>query len=178
MKRAGRPVDPEIREAIVAYLALYEVLVRSVKCELLGPAGDVYSVVAKEPVALRASPGAKPIDRRLVRRFFVICNGVVPHAHYPADWHERAVKDDGAANVALYHHLGARQFNNQYIDEEMRQQPLPTPAERVANVLRDARGFTYRVSAHLFPRGSAIPRMVWRLFPAPYARQPRPSRDK
>ena len=170
MKRAGRPVSPDVREAIVAYLALYEIPARSVKCELLGPAGDVYSVVAKEPVAVRASPGDKPIDRRLVRKFFVICNGTVPLAHYPADWHERAVRDDGVANVVLYHHLGHNQFEGRYVDDEMRRQPPPTPAERVANVLRGARGLTYRAAVRLFPRGSAVPRMIHQWFPAPHAK--------
>ena len=169
MKRAGRPVNPEIREAIVAYLAEYEIHVRSVKTELLGPAGDVYAVVAKEPVPMRASPGAKPVDRRLVRRFFVVCNGTAPRAHYPSDWHERALKNDGAANVVLYHYLGSREFDAQYIDDEMRRQPPPTPAERVSLLLRSARGFTYRAAVRLFPQGSAVPRMIHQWFPVTQA---------
>ena len=77
------PPTSSERDAIVRHLALYEIPVHALVCELRHPAGDVFLAAASHPVAVRESPNATA-DGDACSEFYVILRGgsvVTPEGH-------------------------------------------------------------------------------------------------
>lgn len=142
------PPTSSERDAIVRHLALYEIPVHALVCELRHPAGDVFLAAASHPVAVRESPNATA-DGDACSEFYVILRGgsVV---HFPVDWYARCVESDGPAHLVLRESIGiAHCIAAEGAEERRITASHATSANVLTNCARDAHRFVYRAIARI-----------------------------